>query len=287
MKKQIAVIAVLCAVTSFAVAGGNKEKPAAEASGVSGTFTFGGSTTVAPIAYKAIESFQKANPNAKISYESVGSSTGIKQLLAGVYSLAGSSREVKDSEKETGAVPVAIALDGLSVVANKSVSVSNLTMDQLGKIYTGEISNWKDVGGADEAIVVINRDETSGTYGAFWELVCEKTYGKEVKFRKDALVAKENGEVAAKVASTPGSIGYIGMAFIAQVTQAGGKDLFIDGIEPTIDNVLNKSYKLSRYLYLVTKGEPVAGSAEKQFIDFVLSSKGQAIVKSVEYIPLK
>ena len=106
MKKQIAVIAALCAVTSFAVAGGNKEKPAAEASGVSGTFTFGGSTTVAPIAYKAIERFQKDNPNAKISYEGVGSSTGIKQLLAGVYSLAGSSREVKDSEKETGAVPV-------------------------------------------------------------------------------------------------------------------------------------------------------------------------------------
>lgn len=200
--------------------------------------------------------------------------------------MAGSSREFSDKEIAGGAKPVEIALDGLSVVVNKDIPVSNLSNAQLAKIYVGEITNWKDVGGPDSPIVVINRDETSGTYGAFWELVCQGSYGKEVKYTKNAIVAKENGEVAAKVASTPHAIGYIGMAYVDQVTASGGKSLSVDGVEPTIDNVLNKSYKLSRYLYLATKGDPAAGSVEKAFIDFILSPKGQAIVKSVDYIPL-
>lgn len=288
MKKLVTALAALALVSGIALAQGDKEAPAkgAAPAGLSGTYTFGGSTTVAPIAYKAIEAFQKDNPGAKISYEGVGSSTGIKQLLAGVYSLAGSSRELKDTELADGAKPVSIALDGLSVVVNKDVPVNNLSKDQLAKIFTGDITNWKDVGGPDAPIVVVNRDETSGTYGAFWELVCEKAYGKEVKYTKNAIVAKENGEVAAKVASTPHTIGYIGMAFVAQVVSAGGKDVMVDGVAPTVENVINKSYPISRYLYLVTKGDAPAGSAEKAFIDFILSPKGQAIVKSVDYIPL-
>lgn len=284
MKKFILAVTALALVSALAFAGGKTEaaKPTAPA-GVSGTYTFGGSTTVSPIAFKAIEAFTKENPNAKIAYESVGSSTGIKQLAAGVYSLAGSSRHVTDAEKASGLLPTAICLDGLTIVVNKDVPVSNLTIEQLRDIYSGAISNWKDVGGPDAPMVVLNRDETSGTYAAMKEMVLDPA---KVKYRADALVAKENGEVAAKVASTPHAIGYIGMAFVEQVVSAGGKTVLVGGVEPTMGNVINKSYPLSRNLFVVTKGTPAAGTAEKAFLDFLLSDKGQAIVKSVDYIPL-
>ncbi|HRZ64612.1 MAG TPA: substrate-binding domain-containing protein, partial [Spirochaetia bacterium] len=163
---------------------------------------------------------------------------------------------------------------------------SNITTDNLAKIYHGDIVNWKDVGGPDLPIVVVNRDESSGTYVAFWEIVCQKPFGKAIAYTKNAIVAKENGEVAAKVASTPGSIGYVGMAFVEEVTKAGGRNLMVNGVADTIANVVAKKYPISRQLYLVTKGEAAAGSVEKAFIDYVLSPKGQAIVKSVDFIPV-
>jgi phosphate transport system substrate-binding protein len=132
-------------------------------------------------------------------------------------------------------------------------------------------------------IVVVNRDEASGTYGSFNDLVLKPA---KLSYTKDAIVTKENGEVAAKVASTPGSIGYVGFAFAPEVTKAGGRVLLVDGIQDTIANILSKKYPLSRQLYLVTMGEPKAGSVEKAFIDFVLSPKGQAIVKSTDFIPI-
>jgi len=293
MKKILMIVLAFAVVTAAVMAGGSKDAapapaaaaaPAAPAApALSGTYTFGGSTTVSPIAFKALEAFQKDNPGVKISYESVGSSTGIKQLQAKVYSLAGSSRHITDKEKADGVLPVAICLDGLSIVVNKDVNISSLTIDQLAKIYSGQINNWKDVGGTDAAMVVLNRDETSGTYAAMKEMVLDPA---KLKYRADALVAKENGEVAAKVASTPHSIGYIGMAFVDQVVSAGGKTVLIGGVEPTMANVISKSYPLSRNLFIATMGQPAAGTVEKAFVDFLLSAKGQAIVKSVDYIPL-
>jgi phosphate transport system substrate-binding protein len=253
---------------------------------LSGTYTFGGSTTVAPIAYAAIEQFQKDNPGVKISYEATGSGAGLTALLAGQISLAGSSAEFSSEQLKGEGKPVAIALDGLSVVVNKNIKLANISQAKLAAIYHGDISNWKDVGGPDSKIVVVNRDESSGTYAAFWELVCQKDFGKAIAYTKDVIVTKENGEVAAKVASTPGAIGYVGMAFGEQVIKAGGRELMVNGVAPTVANVLAKKYPISRSLYLLTKGEAAKGSVQKAFIDFVLSPKGQAIVKSVDYIPL-
>jgi phosphate transport system substrate-binding protein len=271
--KKIMALALILAATTGAFAQ------------LSGNYTFGGSTTVAPIAYAAIEQFQKANPGVKISYEATGSGAGLTALLAGQISLAGSSAEFSAEQLKDGK-PVAIALDGLSVVVNKNIKLANITQANLAKIYHGDISNWKDVGGPDSKIVVVNRDESSGTYAAFWELVCQKDFGKAVAYTKDVIVTKENGEVAAKVASTPGAIGYVGMAFGDQVIKAGGRELMVNGVAPTVANVLAKKYPISRSLFLLTKGAPAAGSVQKAFIDFVLSPKSQAIVKSVDYIPL-
>jgi phosphate transport system substrate-binding protein len=252
---------------------------------LSGNYTFGGSTTVAPIAYAAIEQFQKDNPGVKISYEAVGSGAGLKALAADQVSLAGSSADLSADQLKT-LVPTVVALDGLTPVINKTVKLSNISKANLAAVFAGKITNWKDLGGQDMKIVVVNRDESSGTYASFWEIVCQGPYGKKVAYTKDAIVAKENGEVAAKVASTPGSVGYVGMAFAEEVIKKGGRSLMVDGVKDTIPNVIAKKWPISRQLYLVTKGESVEGSVEKAFIDFVLSAKGQAIVKSTDFIPL-
>jgi phosphate transport system substrate-binding protein len=252
---------------------------------LSGSHTFGGSTTVAPIAYAAIEQFQKDNAGVKIAYEATGSGAGLTALAADQISMAGSSADLNADQLKT-LVPVVIALDGLTPVVNKSVKISNVSKANLAAIFTGKITNWKDLGGQDMKIIVVNRDESSGTYKSFWEIVCQGPYGKAIAYTKDAIVAKENGEVAAKVASTPGSIGYVGMAFAEEVVKKGGRSLMVDGVKDTIPNVISKKWPISRQLYLVTKGPAAEGSVEKAFIDFVLSAKGQAIVKSVDFIPL-
>ncbi|MGD1817565.1 MAG: phosphate ABC transporter substrate-binding protein [Pleomorphochaeta sp.] len=278
MKKLFLIL--LVTMTSFALfAQGQGETTEKQVK----NYTFGGSSTVAPIAKSAIPEFEKENPSVKLGYETLGSSTGIKQLIAGTLSLAGSSRELKSSEVDQNCVPTTIALDGLSVGVNSSVNVSNLSIAQLAAIFSGEITNWSEVGGKDMKIELIERDETSGTYGSFNEIVLD-SQGKEPT--KNAIIAKENGEVATKIASTPGSIGYIGMAFNSIITNAGGKILSIDGVDPTPANVLNKSYPISRALYVVTIGEPKDGTVEKDFIDFLLSRKGQSIVEECEFIPL-
>ena len=239
---------------------------------LSGTYTFGGSTTVAPIAYAAIEQFQKDNPGLKISYEATGSGAGLKALLAGEISLSGSSAEWSASDLQDAKATV-IALDGMSVVVNKNVKLSNVTIANLAKVYHGDITNWKDLGGQNMKIVVVNRDEASGTYASFWELVCQASFGKKVAYTKDAIVTKENGEVAAKVASTPGAIGYVGMAFADQVEKAGGRRLLVNGVKDTVPNVVSKKYPLARSLFILTKGDPAQGSVEKAFIDFVAARR--------------
>ena len=200
MKKTIVSVLALAASVSLLFAAGGKDAGSASASKYSGTYTFGGSTTVQPIANVAIEQFTKANPGVKISYEGVGSGTGIKQLGEGTLSLAGSSRELKQAELDLGLVPVVIARDSITPVVNKDCTVANLTKDQLAGIYAGTITNWKDVGGKDEVIVVVNRDETSGTFSSFKELVLDPS---KLSFTKNAIVAKENGEVAARSLQPP------------------------------------------------------------------------------------
>lgn len=284
MKKKLVMIAMVgvMAVAAVFAQGGKEASATGTVSTSTKNYTFGGSSTVAPIISSAIPVFEASNPGVKVSYETLGSSVGIKQLQEGTLSLAGSSRELKDSEVADGLVPTTIALDGLSVAVNGSVPISNLSMDQLASIFAGEITNWKDVGGRDAKIELIVRDETSGTYGSFKEIVLD-SHKKEPSL--NAIVARENGELAAKIASTPNSIGYIGMAFNHIITEAGGKVLTIDGVEPTAETVKAGTYPISRELYMVTIGQLKPG-VEKDFVDFLLSPKGQAIVLESEFIPL-
>ena len=250
-----------------------------------GTVATDGSTSMEKVIGAIGEAFTTANPNVKFTYNPTGSGSGITAIAEGRCDIGLSSRALKDEEKAKGLTETTLALDGIAIIVNPANTVKGLTLQQLSDIYTGKITNWKDVGGPDMKIVVVNRDEASGTYGSFIDIFLKPFY-KGDYFTKNAIVTKENGEVAAKVTATPGAIGYVGIAFADQVVKAGGRELMVDGVAPTVANVIARKYAGSRYLYLVTKGQPVAGSVEKAFIDFVLSPKGQAIVKAADFIPL-
>jgi phosphate transport system substrate-binding protein len=266
----------------------DNEESANNEDSFAGTYNFGGSTTVEPIALAAIEEFEELYPDVKISYDGTGSSTGIQGVLDGTYSLGAASRDIKEEEKQSGAVAIPIALDGIAVIANENVDVADLSLEQLAKIFTGEITNWKEVGGSDNPIVVVNRDEASGTRGAFSEMVLEEALGKdpEPTFIAEAVTTDSNGDMITKVGTTPNAIGYCGFGYIEQAKDAGAKTISIEGVQPEIDTVADGSYPISRYLNFVSNGELQEGTLEKEFIDFLLSDEGQAIVEDEGFIRL-
>ncbi|MDC7127071.1 MAG: phosphate ABC transporter substrate-binding protein [Spirochaetales bacterium] len=278
MKKIVTIMVALAVLTAgFAFASGQQEAEVMKLS-------MGGSTTCEPIIRSAIEAYADVDPNAELSYEGTGSSVGVQSALDGVYDLGGASRDLKSKESSAGAVATPIALDGIAVVANNSVGIDNISLEDLAKIYSGEIKNWSEVGGADVAIVVINRDEASGTRAAFGELVVEKALGKGTEYLKEAITVESNGDMVTKVGSTPDSIGFCGLGYVDKAISGGAKALLVEGAEPTVDNILTGAYKISRKLNIVSKGEP-AGNA-KVFIDYLLSDAGQSIVEDEGFIAL-
>jgi len=178
-----------------------------------------GSTTVLPLAQAAAETYMANHPEASISISGGGSGTGIAALIDGDVDIAMASRKMKDSEIENaeanGIDPVehVIAWDGLTVVVNPANPVDQLTYDQIKGIYDGSISNWKDVGGPDKEIVVINRDSSSGTYGYFQEEIL----GEDNEFREDAISTSSNGAVLQSVSQNDAAIGYIGFAYLTDI----------------------------------------------------------------------
>jgi len=285
-KSLCVVLMVLFAVALASAAFASGEKKAGGGK-FAGNYPMGGSTTVEPIAVSAIEAFAIKYPDAKLSYDSQGSSVGVQGVIDGVYALGGSSRELKDKEKEAGAVPHAVALDGIAVIVNESVLVDNLSLAQVAKIFTGEIKNWSQVGGANKPIVVVNRDEASGTRAAFLELVLEKVLGKEQsKFIADAITVESNGDMVTKVGQTPDTIGYCGFGYIDKAKNMGAKTISVDGEDAEISAVLAGKYPVSRRLYMVSKGQLVEGTLEKTFVDFILSDEGQQIVEEAGFIAL-
>ncbi len=282
MKKIVLVlVAMLFAASLFA--SGNKEAQ----TGLVGTFSMGGSTTCEPIMTAAIEAFESIEPNARVTYEANGSSTGIKALAKGTYLMAGSSRKVKAKELDAGLAPTEIAKDGVALVVSQDVTIDNISLENLAKIYAGEIVNWSEVGGADLAVNVINRDEASGSFDAFKSMVMTPYQGKkQEKFIEDAIVVSSNGDMVTKVSTTPGSIAYSGFGYLDQARNGGAKTLNIDDIEPTVNNVMSEVYPLARSLYVVTDGTIVEGTFQQIFIDFILSEEGQGLVEEAKYIPL-
>lgn len=241
-----------------------------------------GSTTVLPIAQATAETFMRQNQETEIVVRGGGSGVGIASLIDRNCDIADSSRSIKDAELEKAASnkvsPKAhvVAMDGIVIVVNKSNSVNALTKKQVRDIFTGKISDWSEVGGSAGRMVVVSRDTSSGTFEAFGALVLD---GQKV--RPDVLMQASNQAVASIINSTPAAIGYIGLGYL----NPGIKGLPIDGIIPSKETVLTGQYTISRPLFMYTDGEP--SGTTKDYIDFVKSREGQAIVNEQGFVALK
>ncbi|MDP2215995.1 MAG: PstS family phosphate ABC transporter substrate-binding protein [Methanolobus sp.] len=250
----------------------------------SSSITVKGSDTVLPLTQAEAEDFMIENPNMRVTVIGGGSGVGFAALIDGEVPIAMSSREIKESEiqkaQQRGINPVehTIGWDGIAVVVNPDNPVSQLTYEQLQAIYDGNISNWKDVGGEDRAIAVITRDSSSGTYEYFKEEILV-----DREYRPDALAQPATGGIVQEVSRNKGAIGYIGFAYLDDSTQAVALDGGEGFVEATEENILSGEYPLSRPLYYYTNGEPQG--AVKEFMDFVMSPTGQAIVSEVGYFP--
>ena len=240
-----------------------------------------GSTTVLPVAQATAEAFMAANPGVNISLSGGGSGNGIKALVDKSTDIANASRFIKDKEvnraHDNGIYPVPhrIAIDAIIPIVHPSNPVTGLTIEQLSLIYQGKISNWKEVGGEDLQIVVVSRDTSSGTYEVWEEKILAKA-----KVSPKAQLQASNGAVVQTVSKNRYAIGYIGLGYLNKEVKA----LKVNGVEASSETALSGAYLVARPLFMFTDGWPKGLTAE--YLTYVLSPKGQALVKKEGYISL-
>jgi phosphate transport system substrate-binding protein len=256
------------------------------------TIQIKGSDTMVNLGQAWAEKYMEKEPNDFIAVTGGGSGTGISSLISGTCDIAMSSRDIKKKEidlaNQKGVFPnqLKVGLDGLAIVVNPKNTVEKLTIDQLADIFTGKIQNWKDVGGKDEKIVVLSREVNSGTHVYFKEHVLRHNNPEsKEEFTPGALMLSSSQAIADEVATNPSSIGYYGMGYISPKQKAvsiAAKGT--DFVSPTIQNVIDGHYPISRPLYLITNGQPQ--SQIGNFIQFVLSDEGQQIVQETDFVPI-
>lgn len=242
---------------------------------LSGSISMVGSTSMEKFANALSESFMEKYPDVTVTAEFVGSGAGVEAVLGGTADIGNSSRNLKDEEKAKGAAENIVAIDGIAVVVDPANTVGDLTKQQLSDIYEGKVTNWKDVGGNDAPIVVVGRESGSGTRSAFEELL------KLEDICKYSNELDSTGAVMAKVASTPGAIGYVSL----DVLDDSVKALKLEGAEPTEENIKAGSYFLSRPFVMATKGEiSEQNDLVKALFDYIYSDEGTEILKAVGLI---
>lgn len=286
--KKIFAIALVTVLALGALAGCGKPGDSADSgsgNAITGTVVTAGSTSVQPLSEELAAVFMDENPGITIEVQGGGSGQGIKAIQEKIADFGALSREVKEEEKAAVAQEYVIAKDGVAVIVNRDSKVEELTLEQIKKIYTGEITNWKEAGGADASIVVVSREEGSGTRGAFTEIT--KVAGKneagvEVdNTTKNSLVQGSTGAVMQTVATTPNTIGYVSLGSLSDTVKA----VKVEGVAPAEETVLSGEYKISRPFLYVAGGEP--SEAAKLFIDFILGEEGQKIVEESGFVPVK
>ena len=283
MKKLAVVATVVLTIGTLTACGAKEENVKAadaeavteENSSLSGSVTMAGSTSMEKLANALAESFMAKNPGVTVNAEFTGSSAGVESVTAGSVDIGNSSRALKDSEKEAGVVENIVAIDGIAVVVDPANTVTGLTKQQLTDIYTGAVKNWSEVGGEDSVIIVVGREAGSGTRGAFEEILDVEdacAYANELD---------STGAVMAKVASTPGAIGYVSLDVIDESVIA----VALDEVEPTVENIKSGSYFLSRPFVMATKGEIAQQSeAVQAWFDYIASDEGKEVITAVGLI---
>ena len=284
MKKKIltGLIAagVLVASLGLAGCGGSDDSGSGDSgSAASGSVVIAGSTSVQPLSEAMSEVYMEENPDVTVEVQGGGSGQGIKSIEDGIADIGSLSREVGEDEKGSISEEYVIAKDGVAVIVNSDVNVYYLSLEQIKGIYTGEITNWSEVGGDDAEITVVSRDEGSGTRGAFTEIT-GVTVDDVDNTTKDALVQPSTGAVKETVSTTPNSIGYVSLGSLDDSV----KVLTVEGVEATSENVVSGDYKIQRpFVYVV--GSEVSETAQA-FIDFAMSDEGQKIVEENDFIPV-
>lgn len=252
-----------------------EEAATTETKELTGSISMSGSTSMEKLANAMAESFMEKYSGVTVTAEFTGSSAGIEAVQAGSVDIGNASRALKDTELEAGVVENVVAIDGIAVVGDKNNNVSDLSQEQLADIYTGSITNWSEVGGNDEAIVVVGREAGSGTRDGFEELLSIKdscAYANELD---------STGAVMAKVASTEGAIGYVSL----DVVDDSVKAFSINGVEPTAENIKADTYLLKRPFVMATKGEiSEQNELVQEFFAYLASEEGKAVVKGVGLI---
>lgn len=266
MRKLLAVIGVTTMMAATLVGCGSKEEA------VSGKITLAGSTSMEKLSNAAAEVFMEKYPEITVTAEFTGSGAGIEAVTAGSVDIGNSSRNLKDEEKAAGVVENIVAIDGIAVIVNNENVVADVTKDQLADIFKGNITNWSELGGADEPIVVVGREASSGTRGGFEELVeveDECAYANELD---------STGAVVAKVSATAGAIGYVSLDVIDDTVKA----LNLDGVEASVETIKAGDYFLCRPFVMATKGEIAEQSeAVQTWFAFLESEEGKEVISKV------
>lgn len=271
MNKTMAVWAAAAAVAVGAARAGEAQRIAVD-----------GSTTVGPIAKAFAEHYMAKHPEVNVTVSESGSGNGAKSLINAACDVATMSRPMKNSEKkaaqDAGVLPIerVVAMDGIAIAVHPSNPVADLTLEQLRRIFTGEIRRWSELGGPDQPIVAISRETNSGTYECFETLVMAQQ-------KMDAKVeyVGSNGAVRQRVMSTPGAIGYVGLAFVE-----GVKAVPVEGVEATPETVLDKTYPIARPLYVYTNGRPATGSPLADYVGLADTADGKQIIADMGFVPM-
>ena len=280
MKKLISlVLAALMALTLFAACGktndDNKDNNDDNAE-VTGTVSTDGSTSMEKVIMSLGESFQAENKGITVGYNPTGSGSGITAVSEGRCDIGLASRALKDDEKASGLKETVLALDGIAIIVNPENKVSDLTLEQIAKIYTGEITNWKDVGGDDAEIVLIGREAGSGTRDGFESITGTKD---SCKYRQELT---STGDVITTVAGNPNAIGYASLASVKDTVKA----LSVNGIAPSEATVSDGSYEVQRPFILVTKEGVELSKAAQLFFDYATGKDAADIISAAGAVPV-
>lgn len=291
LKKYLAAgLAVMMLAGTAALAGCAKEETTEDAaqeetaaSELSGTITITGSDTMLNLSTAWSEAFMDENPGVDITVQGGGSGVGIAALLNQTVDFANASRNIKDEEKTDAeskgiaVVETPVAIDGIAVVVNPKNGVENLTMDQLGQIFRGEITNWKDVGGIDKTIVLLSRDSSSGTY----EYFKEEVVGKDKEFAQSAKLLPSTQGIVDEVAANEAGIGYIGLGYVTKDV----KVMAVDGVKATVATAADGTYAISRYLYMYSDSN-VSTDVMAAYLEWILGDAGQQLVLDEGFVAL-
>jgi phosphate transport system substrate-binding protein len=240
-----------------------------------------GSTTVLPVVQAAADAYMADHPGADIQVTGGGSSVGVQSVGEGTADIGMSSRDLKAGEKTTypDLVVTTIASDGIGIIVHPGNTVPALSIDQVRAIYQGRVTNWKEVGGPDQVIVVTGRDSASGTREFFFETVMDRQ-----NFTPTQLEKNSNGAVKQTIMQTPGAIGYVGLGYIDNEVRAVPVIVNGEPVMPTVDTILSGQYPISRPLIMMTQGAP-QGLA-RDYLDYILSPAGQMIIAEEGFVPI-